>query len=206
MILRNATHNDFPDILKLNAEFVHFLSPMTETRLEMLHRQAIYLRVFSEADQVIAFLIAFREGAEYDSPNYRWFSERYDRFIYIDRLVIDGMHHHRGIGTQLYQDLFAFAAENRIANVFAEVDSSPPNPVSDRFHAKQGFQEVGSQFLNTTNKQVSMQMRLVDGLPNLSKQSLNQVGAVGDPDESFLPTAVREIELVRIKPKAVQNR
>jgi len=29
MILRNAKPHDFPDILKLNADFVHFLSPMT---------------------------------------------------------------------------------------------------------------------------------------------------------------------------------
>ena len=31
---------------------------------------------------------ALREGTPYESPNYRWFSERYPEFVYIDRIVI----------------------------------------------------------------------------------------------------------------------
>jgi len=140
MNLRNANSADFAHILKLNESFVHFLSPLSMARLEMLHEQAVYHRVIEESGQVVAFLIAFREGASYDSLNYRWFADRYPSFVYIDRLVIDGRFHH----------------------VVAEVDASPPNPVSANFHAKHGFAEVGSQFLYMTNKHVSMQMRFVE--------------------------------------------
>ena len=162
MNLRNANSADFAHILKLNESFVHFLSPLSMARLEMLHERAVYHRVIEESGQVVAFLIAFREGASYDSLNYRWFADRYPSFGYIDRLVIDGRFHHRGLGTRLYADLFSFAAETDVHHVVAEVDASPPNPVSANFHAKHGFAEVGSQFLNMTNKHVSMQMRFVE--------------------------------------------
>ena len=88
MLLRDANPSDFPQILKLNEESVNFLSPLTPVRLEHLHKEATYHRVLETGGNVTAFLLAFREGCTYDSPNYRWFAENYDRFIYIDRIVV----------------------------------------------------------------------------------------------------------------------
>jgi predicted GNAT superfamily acetyltransferase len=88
MQVRAATEADFPRILELNAELVHFMSPLTPARLVALHAQSAWHAVADEDGQVLAFLLALREGCDYDSPNYRWFAERYPRFLYVDRVVV----------------------------------------------------------------------------------------------------------------------
>ena len=44
-MIRDAAPRDFPAILALNAESVHFLSPLDEARLRRLHTQAARHRV-----------------------------------------------------------------------------------------------------------------------------------------------------------------
>jgi predicted GNAT superfamily acetyltransferase len=79
-MIRNARPDDFPEILALNAESVHFLSPLDATRLRHLHAQAAYHRVVEREGKIDAFLLAFREGVDYDSLNYRWFAQNFPRF------------------------------------------------------------------------------------------------------------------------------
>ena len=158
-MIRNATPGDFPAILALNAESVHFLSPLDAARLQRLHAQAAYHRVVEHEDKVAAFLLAFREGAHYDSPNYRWFAQRYAQFLYIDRIVVAGVTRGLGFGAQLYDDILAFAAATNAARLTAEFDVEPPNPVSAAFHQRYGFREVGTQWIGGDRKQVSLQAR-----------------------------------------------
>jgi predicted GNAT superfamily acetyltransferase len=158
--LRDASPADFPAILVLNAESVQFLSPLDAARLAHLHAQAAYHRVL-ECDGVIAaFLLAFRERADYDSPNYRWFAGHFGQFLYIDRVVVALAQQGRGLGAMLYDDIIAFAARRGVAQLTCEFDLDPPNPVSARFHARYGFREVGRQWIGG-KKQVSLQAREV---------------------------------------------
>jgi uncharacterized protein len=50
----------------------------------------------------------------------------------------------RGCARRLYHDLFEHAVRAGHDRVFCEVNLSPPNPVSDAFHAALGFFEVGT--------------------------------------------------------------
>jgi predicted GNAT superfamily acetyltransferase len=155
--IREATPPDFGAILALNAESEHFLSPLARERLAQLHGDAAYCRIAWVDDRPEAFLLAFREGAAYDSPNYRWFAERHDRFLYIDRVVVSLASQGMRLGTLLYEDLFAFARQSRVPRVTCEFDVDPPNPVSARFHARFGFNEAGQQIYGAMRKRVSMQ-------------------------------------------------
>lgn len=161
LLLRDATAADFDAILSLNAESVHFLSPLSAERLQALHAEAAYHRVVDVDGRAVAFLLALREGCRYDSVNYRWFADRFDRFLYIDRITVSRAHQGQGLGPRLYQDLFAFARRSDATRVTCEFDIEPPNPVSQRFHARMGFEEVGSQWLAWTQKRVSMQAALL---------------------------------------------
>lgn len=156
--IRDASPADFPALLALNAESVHFLSPMNLQRLQQLFAQAAYCRVIEQAGQVVAFLLAFRKAADYDSPNYRWFAERYPQFLYIDRVVVVAHQQGQGFGAQLYSDLFAFARTQTVSCVACEYDTEPPNAISRHFHARFGFREVGSQRVANGNKLVSLQL------------------------------------------------
>jgi predicted GNAT superfamily acetyltransferase len=158
-MIRDATPVDFPAILALNAESVHFLSPLDAARLQHLHAQAAYHRVADVDGTVAAFLLVLREGADYDSPNYRWFAEHYAQFLYVDRIVVDLRRQGRGLAAVLYDDLLDFAKASGIAQLTCEFDLDPPNPASAKFHARYGFGEVGRQWLGGDKKQVSLQAR-----------------------------------------------
>jgi predicted GNAT superfamily acetyltransferase len=159
-MIRDARPADFPAIVGLNAYSEQYLSPMSAARLAQLHAWAAYHRVIEAGAEIAAFLLAFREGAGYDSPNFRWFRERYGSFVYIDRVVVAAAHRGKGLATALYEDAFAFARQSGIANVTCEFDTDPPNEISRRFHAGFGFREVGTHSYN--DKRVSMQATSAD--------------------------------------------
>jgi uncharacterized protein len=159
--IRDAAREDFAAILALNAESVHFLSPLSAERLEALHRSAAYHRVIEIDGAIAAFLLAFREGAPYDSPNYLWFVERYPAFLYIDRIVVAVSHRGGGFGAMLYDDIGAFAARSGAPWLTCEFDIEPPNPGSMRFHERTGFSEVGTQWLGGGKKRVSLQAKRI---------------------------------------------
>jgi predicted GNAT superfamily acetyltransferase len=159
MTIRDAEPADFAQILALNHDHVHFLSPLDADRLALLHGQAAYHRVSADGEAVVgAFLLALREGQTYDSLNYRWFVSRYARFLYIDRIVIAAAQQGRGLGRLLYDDLLAFARTSGVGVVACEIDEDPPNPTSMRFHEARGFREVGSQVVGVRRKRVSLQI------------------------------------------------
>jgi len=156
-MLRDATLADFDAILALNEAFVAVLSPLDRARLAQLHAQAALHRVSDQDGEVHAFLLALREGADYDSPNYRWFAQRHARFLYIDRIVVAGSIQARGAGSALYRDAYAFARREGLPVITCEFDLEPANPASERFHRKLGFVEVGRQTLYGGRKVVSLQ-------------------------------------------------
>lgn len=159
--IRDTETADFDAILALNAASVAVLSPLSPGRLADLHAKAALHRVAERDGEVTGFLLAFREGADYDSPNYRWFAARYPSFLYVDRVVVTQAARGSGIGALLYRDLFGFAASSAVDLVTCEFDVDPPNAVSERFHARFGFHEAGRQWLGDGRKQVSLQVASV---------------------------------------------
>lgn len=156
--IRDAIASDHDAILALNLESEVLVSPMDAERLRQLDAQSAYHRVVEIDGQVAAFLLAFREGADYDSPNYRWFTERYPRFLYVDRIIVSESYQGRQLGRALYEDLFAFAKDEGIETITCEFYVVPFNEGSSRFHTKFGFHEVGQQWVANGAKQVSLQI------------------------------------------------
>jgi len=161
-MIRDAKTADFPAILDLNLEMERFLSPLDKELLSKLHGVAVYHRVIeTKQGEVAGFLLALREGADYASVNYLWFAERYPEFLYVDRVVVAASQQGKRLGQLLYEDLFAFAGEKRIAFLACEFDIDPPNEASRRFHSRFGFREVGTQWVAGGKKQVSLQLAQV---------------------------------------------
>lgn len=135
---------DLTRILALNNAHAVELSWLEPARLSALIDQAFFVRSVGDAE---AFLLAFDQDARYGSPNFLWFRDRYDRYVYVDRIVVAPAARGRGHAGRLYRELFAEAHRKGHVRIVCEVNSDPPNPASDAFHAALGFGEVGAATL-----------------------------------------------------------
>ena len=158
LLIRQAQVSDFPRILDINATEEEKTSRIDLDRITQLDRWSDYHKVAVMNDEVIGFLLVMSETSDYDGENFRWFVERYGRFLYIDRIVIDGSAARRGVGSALYGDLIRFAASQSWSTLCCEINVAPPNPVSHAFHARFGFEEVGRSSEAGAPKVVSYQV------------------------------------------------
>ena len=141
--------DDREKILALNNLFAAELSYLDEARLDHLLAQAFLARKVGDVE---ALLLTFDQDADYDSPNFVWFRQRYPRFVYVDRVVTDERARGRGHARRLYQHLFEMAHEAGHTVIACEVNSEPPNPASDAFHAALGFRAVGGSAIHGGKK------------------------------------------------------
>ena len=151
---------DYNYVLKLNEENADVLIPTDREELEYLAEKAALFQTIYVDEVPAGFIIALREGLEdYDFKSYRWFEERYSKFLYIDRIVIDKKYWKKGLGRKLYQYAFDYAKGNDIEIVGAAITTVPYNKESLSFHAKMGFTEVGEQLIRGGNVRISQQIK-----------------------------------------------
>lgn len=143
--VRQMENQDLDAVLALNQELVHFLSDLDMKKLIHLRDESAIQLVVEENGSFAGFLLAFREGADYDSINYTWFEDHYPEFLYVDRVVISPDVQSGGLGTAFYDEIFRIARETGVGVVTAEYNVAPPNLISEKFHARYGFEEVGRQ-------------------------------------------------------------
>lgn len=148
-----------PPLLALNNEFAEELSYLCPEKAAHLVREAAMACHVGEAD---ALLLAFDQDAAYENPNFEWFRNRFERFIYIDRVVVAPAMRGRGLARALYTALFSRAALLRHSQVVCEINLDPPNPASDAFHASLGFEQVGLAVLPRAGKTVRYFSRKID--------------------------------------------
>jgi len=145
-IIRSIRQDDLPAILKLNNANLPAVSLLDLDELESDLEVAEHALVIV-ADEVLGFCVTFPSGLDVDlGTNYKWFSDRYDDFLYLDRVVIDAAHRSRGLGEALYREVeHRMRSEGRTSRFTCEVNLQPRNEGSLRFHARMGFEQVGEQ-------------------------------------------------------------
>lgn len=159
-VIRPAMVDDFTVIESLNHSVVNLTSPMDAERIQQLHAMSSYHRVIVQDSQLMAFLLVLGPDCDYNSVNYQWFDQHYDNFAYIDRIVVRDGSRGRGLGTLLYENLFAWAISQQIGNIVCEYNVEPLNEASQKFHDVLGFQEVSLKRIGQA-KRVSMQLRVL---------------------------------------------
>jgi uncharacterized protein len=144
MTLANLSRSDIPWVLALSAQNEVETGFLDEAKLAGMIAES-FRAVVATPD--FGYLITFAPDADYNSPNLKWFVNRATRFIYVDRIVVAAHARGQGIARAFYEDLFVAARQAGYDEVTCEVNSDPPNPVSDKFHAALGFLPVGSATL-----------------------------------------------------------
>ena len=139
-------------LLALNNAHAVELSWLEPEQFARLVGEAFVARRVGRAD---ALLLTFDQDADYDSPNFLWFRERFPAFVYVDRVVVADAARGRGLARRLYDELFAVARAAGHERIVCEVNSDPPNPASDAFHAALGFVAVGTAEIHGGKKTVT---------------------------------------------------
>src|SRR5690242_5816672 len=122
------TDDDTEPVLKLNAHSVWALSPLDADALDLARSRAALALVCELDGQVVAFTIVYGPGSSYQSMNYAWHAERFEDFLYLDRIAVDPDFRRRGIANAIY-DTVEDAAKKH-GRLVCEVNSDPPNEVS----------------------------------------------------------------------------
>ena len=144
-VVRNIEIADLLRVLDINNANTPGVSELTLSELETDIKNCLHaLAIDNEHGEVCAFCITFAQDAPDAGANHRWFAERYESFVYLDRIAIDFNHQNRGLGALLYQAVEQHMLDSATHSLLCcEVNLEPPNPGSLRFHKRIGFTEVG---------------------------------------------------------------
>ncbi len=157
--IRTATPGDLPAVEALNSQAVPAVNAVPLSQLNWFAQQGdfwVATVTHSNTHSMTGFLVCLPPGVNYPSLNYQWFSERYQEFLYVDRIVVDPPWQGHGIGRQLYETLFAEAIGRQVGRVLCEVNLRPRNDRSLDFHRRLGFEPVGRQDTEGGTKTVEM--------------------------------------------------
>ena len=144
-IVRNIVSTDVTRVLEINNANTPGVSELTLSELETDIKNCLHaLAIDNEHGEVCAFCITFAPDAPDAGANHQWFADRFESFVYLDRIAIDSTHQNLGLGALLYQTVeqrMLDSAEHSL--LCCEVNLEPPNPGSLRFHKRIGFSECG---------------------------------------------------------------
>ena len=153
--IRDARDSDMEMLMSINNAAVPNVNTLDRVALEHLRGQASYCRVAINKGNLAGFLIALQPDADYNSQNFIWFREKFEAFVYIDRVVVAKPYRGLGIGRVFYADIQSHA-EQISPRLTCEVNLEPRNDVSLLFHGTSGFLEVGQQVTEDGQKRVSL--------------------------------------------------
>lgn len=168
MIIRDLRPEDVPEVHGINQAEVPAVSSVTSDELGRLVALSVIALVADPgAGPPVGFCLVLPPGVDYASPNYRWWSARADRFVYLDRIAIRPDHQGRGLGRRLYAEVERLSRARRPdAELFTlEVNIEPRNDASLAFHDRLGFTEAGRQSTGQGDdtKVVSMMSKILSG-------------------------------------------
>ncbi len=141
--IRDAGREDLPAILEINREGAPGVSALALTEAASLLARSTFLRVAEDGSGVTGYVIVFASGTPYEGEEYLWFGRRSGDFLYVDQIAVARNARGRGVASGLYADVERAARDRGLATIACEVNLRPENPASLRFHARQGFLEVG---------------------------------------------------------------
>jgi predicted GNAT superfamily acetyltransferase len=157
-VIRPILPSDFLEVLEINNSNVPAVGELTLEKLQYLVEHSLQTLVV-EQHTIVGFCVTFAPTAPYDSPNYQWFCNRYEQFVYLDRIAFVSEAQGKGLGKLLYQHIERLMLGTGLVHpLCCEVNLEPPNLGSLRFHQSIGFTEVG-RLAPTPDKQVCLLMK-----------------------------------------------
>ena len=98
-------------------------------------------------------------GTAYDSINYLWHADRFDDFLYLDRIASRSDFRRRGIASALYDAMEELAKAAR-PDGLRDLLRAAATIVSIAFHEARGYREVGHLMQSNGQETVMMEKPL----------------------------------------------
>ena len=156
MEIRSLTHDDINSMWEINEQGLPGTGKVSVQEIgNIMQISELALGIFQE-EQLLGFVLCLLPKSNYGSLNYAWFNERYDKFIYVDRIAVLTTCRYMGVGSLLYQEVVKYSERHNVM-IAAEVSLKPPNEGSMRFHYRFGFRDVG--VLEHESKSVTLMIR-----------------------------------------------
>jgi uncharacterized protein len=156
------TQLDDPNmLLELNNAAVPDVNPLDLRRAQWLVAHMVTPGVALLEDKVAGVVVVLSDQCGFDSDYYRWFTSRYENFLYIDRVIVAEWARGRGVAKSLYEEIERIARERRLA-IVADVHSEPPNVPSLKLHYAMGYQEIGTQHFPAIQKTATKFMKYAE--------------------------------------------
>ena len=156
MEIRPLSQIDVPSMWSINEQGLPGTGQVSEQEVsDLLELSTLSIGAFRE-EELLGFVICLSPETTYSSLNYAWFNNKYNDFIYVDRIAVSFDQRSEGIGSKLYEEVITYSQGHAVP-IAAEVNLNPPNPGSMRFHHRFGFKEVG--VLHHKEKSVTMLLR-----------------------------------------------
>src|ERR1700728_5173814 len=159
-VLNILTGEDADRILDLNNAHAVETSSLDLAAAERLLGMCFYAKYVSPGMR--AFLLALDQDAAYDNQNFHWFRRRFERFVYIDRIIVAQDARGQGLARLMYDDLFASAEAAGHVRVVCEVNIDPPNEGSLAFHRSMKFVALGGGVLKGRSERVRYLVKELD--------------------------------------------
>jgi len=158
-IIRAMSTSDLDVVWAINQENVPAVGEETLEDLAKVHEQCTIALVAEVSGTIAGFCMVLLPDADYGSPNFQFFCDRLDDFIYLDRVAVTAEFQGKGIGAALYSEVEKLSDATWFA---LEVNTKPRNEGSLRFHAREGFVQM-EELETRPGKMVSLMVKKLKG-------------------------------------------
>ncbi len=141
-------------LLEINNAAVPDLNEITLLKAEWMMEHCVVPNQVMLDGKVAGAIVVLSDHCGFDSDYYRWFTARYENFLYIDRVIVVAWARGRGVAKSIYAEVERVANEKQQA-IVADVYAQPPNMPSLQLHRSMGFEEIAQVYMPGVGKTVS---------------------------------------------------
>lgn len=157
IFIRGLVGADITPVLQLNQTEAHIVKDLTPERQAWVSNKRCLCLGAYVGGEFAGFSMALPPNIEYSSPNYKWFGDRYDDFLYVDRVVVAKTFRGMGVAKSLVEEIIIWGRRSGIRMVCSEFDKKPLNQESYALHQSKNFREVGVRASLDGESVISMQ-------------------------------------------------
>lgn len=157
--IRSMSASDLDLVWAINQENIPAVGEETIDVLSDLFAMSTISLVAEVDNVVVGFCMCLSPQTKYQSPNYLYFCDRFDDFVYLDRVAVTSRFQGLGIGASLYRKVEHLTDSSLFV---LEVNTKPRNEGSLRFHTREGF-ELLEEVETRPGKVVGFMMKKLKG-------------------------------------------